>query len=995
MSISLVASLLVKVTITTALALIGARLARKSRAAIRHVLLAAAFLVLLVLPIASIVAPSVSVTVPIAVQDEMLPPSLETIPGADVPSPPTDAGPALTSSPPRLAWLPISTLPTLLMAGWAAGTVLCLLPVLAGLWQVRSLRRSGLPWRHGRSVADPLALEAGIHRRVDLLLHESVPGPMTCGVVQPAIVLPMDAEVWTDEDLRRAVVHELEHVRRRDWASQCVARVVCACYWFHPLVWIAARQLALEAERACDDAVLLSTSLKAGNSTSLSAGPDSSTAYADQLVDLAQRLSTAPNQPLLAMANRAELAIRVVAVLDSRQRRGRAGVMWVAGALAASAVLVMTISPLRIVATAASAQTQAKADSPAAAAADRQFEVVSIKPCAAETLPPTQPGGRGAGPGNATTSPGRAHWECVTLGDLIATAYGGPAGRLRNSLTRQQPGQPQIVRGGPSWVYSDKYAIDAKAAGNADRATLIGPMLRALLEDRFRLKTHRAEEERSMYALTVAKGGLKIKSTAPGECWVHDPVTQPSPPPGAEDLRLCGNMHMSWNGGNRTLTLTGSLMQSFTDGVLSPMMDRFVINRTGLDGRFNIQWEFAPDDNTPGGMSGLAWSRREGALEPTAPSIFKAFEEQLGLKIEPTKAPAEYLVIDQVEKPSRDGASVMLDTPARGKRATQRFDVASIKPCAPEEPPPGGRGRGSAGGTGASISPGRFNVPCVTLEQLVYLAYASYGARENERLANDYLGTASDDKKVRGGPAWVHSHKDKYAIEATAPGVSDRTMLMGAMLRTLLEERFHLEIHRESETVQMYALRVAKSGFKLKPMKDGDCEKAAGPPPWTKEPCGFMSRSGGTLSRWRYVGFELSFLARQLAEPLGRHVIDETGVTGRFIIDFAFVSDEIAVPAAGDPAGAELPGAGASIFTAIEQQLGLKLEKTTGPRGFIVIDRAERPAPDGPASARAMPPGLDFDRATAGKPAADRATAGKAAAIVAPSARAAGPRADQ
>jgi uncharacterized protein (TIGR03435 family) len=267
------------------------------------------------------------------------------------------------------------------------------------------------------------------------------------------------------------------------------------------------------------------------------------------------------------------------------------------------------------------------------------------------------PGGRSAGPGRPTTSPGRAHWDCATLDQLINTAYAGVDNRLLNNFVQEQPGGPKLVRGGPSWVYSDKFTVDAKAAGPADRATLIGPMLRALLEERFKVKTHRATEERTLYALTVAKGGIKIKPTAPGDCWVHDAEKQPLPPAGAEDLPACGNLNMNWNGGNRALTSTGVLLQNFATGILSPLLGRYVINRTGLEGRFNIPLVFAPDDDTPGGLSGLAWSRREGATPATGPSIFKAFDE-LGLKLEPTKAPAEYLVIDHVERPTTNSGAV-------------------------------------------------------------------------------------------------------------------------------------------------------------------------------------------------------------------------------------------------------------------------------------------------------------------------------------------------
>jgi TonB family protein len=139
--------------------------------------------------------------------------------------------------------------------------------------------------------------------------------------------------------LTRAIVHELEHVKRGDWLSHCFARAVCAVYWFHPLVWIALRRLALEAERSCDDAVLRRSE---------------ATAYADQLVGIAQRLSSAKS-PLLAMANRADLATRVRAALDSRQRRGRAGARAVALACLGAAALILTMSPLRMVAASQSA----------------------------------------------------------------------------------------------------------------------------------------------------------------------------------------------------------------------------------------------------------------------------------------------------------------------------------------------------------------------------------------------------------------------------------------------------------------------------------------------------------------------------------------------------------------------------------------------------------------------------------------------------------------
>ena len=618
------ASLLVKVTLTLVLALAGARLARHHRAAVRHLLLAAAFAVILALPVLSVALPTVRVEVPMAANAAAVLSSIDPVAFESAPETIVPMGAAAGEAPAVLARRSGLSIATVLVVIWMAGTSILLAFTLSGLWRLRAIRRSALPWRDGQSMVDGLAADLGVRRRVALLLVDSPRGPMTCGVRRPAVVLPMTAASWAPADLHRALVHELEHVRRRDWLGQCCARVLCAVYWFHPLIWAANRQLVLEAERACDDAVLRRSE---------------AIEYASQLVELARTLSGLRPHAVLGMANRTALETRVRAVLDLRQRRGRAGALWIGIAALATLALVMAISPLRIVAVSAQA------------ASTEKFEVVSIKRCADEPLPPTGAGGRATGPSNASLSPGHAYWACVTIDQLIQTAYANVDTRLLNSLTRQRPGDPQMVRKGPSWIYTEKYEIEAKAAGATPPRTMTGAMLRAFLEERFSLKTHRESEERSMYVLTVAKGGLKIKPTQPGDCWAYDPDRQSAPPPDMADKPSCGNLRMNWNAGNRTLTATGQDMQAFTDGLLSgSLLDRFVINKTGLTGRYNIPLEFAPDDRTPGRLSGLEYSRREGATPPTAPDLFKALE-LLGLKLEPTKAPAEYLVIDRIERP--------------------------------------------------------------------------------------------------------------------------------------------------------------------------------------------------------------------------------------------------------------------------------------------------------------------------------------------------------
>jgi uncharacterized protein (TIGR03435 family) len=476
--------------------------------------------VLLALPVASLVAPPVRVAAPLMALDRTAPPPLAGAIDALAPVAPADAGERSTPAIPRALRLSTSAL---LLAGWIAGAALALLPVAMGLWQVRLLRRSALPWRHGQAVVERLALDAGIHRRVEVLLHEAASGPMTCGVAHPAIVLSPDAQTWAVEDLRRAMVHELEHVRRGDWVSLCLARAVCAVYWFHPLVWMAWRQLALEAERSCDDAVL---------------GRSEAAAYADQLVGLARRMTLsarvrASKPPLLAMANRADLATRVGAVLDSRQPRGRAGAFVVALACVAAAALVLTMSPLRMVAAPQSAAAQT---------ASPQFDAASVKLVDANVQ----------GSHSHTRSDPKRLAMASTLHRCIIQAYGITDGQLG---------------GEPDWLKTRLYSIDAVTSaptGEAQRML----MLRALLADRFQLKLRQEDGDLPIYALEVASGGPKFKALKPGE----DPSDGTSPPGAVA----------------RTFTSIQDLMNALNGGG-SLTQDRPVVDRTHLTGGYNIQ----------------------------------------------------------------------------------------------------------------------------------------------------------------------------------------------------------------------------------------------------------------------------------------------------------------------------------------------------------------------------------------------------------------------
>src|SRR5688572_24592557 len=302
---SLALSLIVKATIVCGGTLMALCIAKRSRAAVRHVLLSTAFLVLLALPLASLTVPPRDVSLPIHSSDSTVLPVTLPLPDG-IPLPSAESG----DSAPTIAARTAPSASTVLFAAWMAGVTYFLAMMSLGLRRARRARRNGSPWPEGQAAVSSVAAAPQLRRRIQLLLNDAVTGPVTCGVLRPAIVLPPDARGWPPEDLRRALVHELEHVRRGDWLVLCLARIVCAFYWFHPLVWMSLRQLRLEAERACDDAVLRTADAEE---------------YADQLLTLAERVVAGRTPAVLAMASRGELAARVSAVLDEYQSRGAAG----------------------------------------------------------------------------------------------------------------------------------------------------------------------------------------------------------------------------------------------------------------------------------------------------------------------------------------------------------------------------------------------------------------------------------------------------------------------------------------------------------------------------------------------------------------------------------------------------------------------------------------------------------------------------------------------
>jgi uncharacterized protein (TIGR03435 family) len=252
------------------------------------------------------------------------------------------------------------------------------------------------------------------------------------------------------------------------------------------------------------------------------------------------------------------------------------------------------------------------AQTPAPRPAFNEFEVAAIKPAADDQ----------SGAFIRMQSAHRFYAKNYSLKSLVGAAY---------NLT------PRAISGGPAWVVSDHYDILAGTPGeiqpNLDEQM---SMLRKLLADRFKLQFHREEKEFSIYALTIAKNGPKLKeSTAPPDKLPElvgvvfpDRVLLPA----------------------RNATLAEFASHFMNRGVL----DRSVVDKTGLSGKYDFDLEWADDETQFGGKLRKRASAGDGDDGKDKPDFFTAVQQQLGLRLDATKGPVDVLVIDQVERPSEN-----------------------------------------------------------------------------------------------------------------------------------------------------------------------------------------------------------------------------------------------------------------------------------------------------------------------------------------------------
>ena len=598
----------------------------------------------------------------------------------------TTATAAYAGAAPAIAARHAEYWPLVLLAIWFCGALAIVLSWTRSWWRVRNLV-------HASSAMTLLA-------EVPVLSSPNLLEPGVFGIVRPVLLLPKGIdERLTSPQLSTIIAHEMCHVRRHDNLTATIHMVVAAIFWFHPAVWWIKARLLEEREQACDEAVLLS-----GNDAPL---------YAESILNVCKFYVESPLACVSGITG-ADLKRRIVRIMTEHVARkldlSRKLLLVVAGIIAVATPvifglvhinhvhaqttvenatgitgtwqgtlkaerdlrMVLKISkddgklkavmysidqePRPITASSASlvestfkaewffgkyegklsadgtsiagtwsqgsnplplalvrATTETTWEIPAIvprkampADADPSFEVATIKP-------------NNSGSPNVQRIGFNGHdviSNNASLVDLICFAY---------NLQAKQ------VVGAPDWTDKDRYDIVAKPDVEGDPTSKqFRAIFQKLLADRFQLKFHHDKRELSAFVLTVGKDGPKLNPT------------QVSGAGGGFGLRPAP--------GGLTIPVANFTMTEFADALQMVVLDRPVVDQTGLLGKFDFNLTFAPDDSQFKGHPPIAVTKApDGVEEP--PGFFEAIQ-RLGLKLEAKKTPTDVLVIDHVEKPS-------------------------------------------------------------------------------------------------------------------------------------------------------------------------------------------------------------------------------------------------------------------------------------------------------------------------------------------------------
>jgi uncharacterized protein (TIGR03435 family) len=577
--------------------------------------------------------------------------------------------------------------PSIFLAAWLGGALIIVFSWMRSWWKVRTIVRA----------SSRMTLLA----EVPVLSSPNLLEPGIFGIIRPVLLLPKGIdERLTSPQLTTIIAHEMCHVRRRDNLTAAIHMVVETIFWFHPAVWWIKARLLEEREQACDEAVLQS-----GNDAPLYAesilnvckfyvespltcvsgitGADLKrrivrimTEQVAHKLDLSRKLLLcvagliAVATPIVfglirvnhvhAQSTAAENATgivgtwqgtlhtdrdhRTVLKVSKRDDKLTAVMYWIdqggRPSIASSVTFVDSSFKADLVygnyegklsvdgESLVGAWTQGATPHPLTlerATTETAWEVPAIVPekqMAADANPSFEvatikPNNSGDPHLHFFYSSGRNYTaENLSLSDLICITYGVQA--------------KQIV-GAPDWIDKDRYDIAAKIDPEGQPSHKQWSVIyQKLLEERFQLKFHRDKRELSSFVLTVGKDGPKLSPTQ------------------FPDVRSGFGLRPA--PGGVSTPVTNMSMADFAGALQMLVLDRPVVDQTGLTGKYDFNLTFVPDDSQFHGRLPIPITKvPDGVEEP--PGLFEAIQ-RLGLKLEPKKTLTDVLVLDHVEKPS-------------------------------------------------------------------------------------------------------------------------------------------------------------------------------------------------------------------------------------------------------------------------------------------------------------------------------------------------------
>ena len=502
------------------------------------------------------------------------------------------AAPAIPQSSPHLV--------PFLVALWFCGFLAVLF-----LWAVRWRRisaamKASIVLSEGREVGALRRAErlGRVRKPISFLLSPASLEPGIFGIARPVLIWPEGISYCLeDAHLEAILAHEVWHVRRRDNLSATLHMIVEAIFWFYPLVWWVGARLVDERERACDEEVV-------------ELGSDRQV-YAESILKVCEFCLGSP-LPCVAGVTGADLKKRMVHIMTGRVLHklnfARKLLLTITAALAIA--IPITFGALN--ATPSHAQDQG-----ASAALASTFESVSIKP-------------------DRSTTEGTFRTKVMfALNDGSFSARGVTLQRLIQMAYRIQDSQ---LSGGPDWLSTQKFDIDAKLKQAVADAILKQTKtqknlddqvaLKALLSQYFKLAVHAETRNLPMYDLVVAENGPKLQES--------------------KEPRM---VHLEPG----QLTSSGIPIRLLADE-LSHRLGQTVVDKTGLKGSYAFTLHWTPDAGEQARVKaeGSPDAAAPATAEPAGPLLAAALEEQLGLKLEPHTDRVPVLVVDHAEEPAEN-----------------------------------------------------------------------------------------------------------------------------------------------------------------------------------------------------------------------------------------------------------------------------------------------------------------------------------------------------